>query len=135
MILVGKDLILSFPKTSRHYDISGEGFDIKLSTIKDANKPHLESVFSDDTMFAEGATSDEITCFIQHDGIYLISMISSEVSSINISFEDSSGTIMLEIDEEDWNGNTVRVDDVVTIYGTVDKSGRVAEIDVTSVEK
>ncbi len=50
-------------------------------------------------------------------------------------FEDSSGTIMLEIDEEDWNGNTVRVDDVVTIYGTVDKSGRVAEIDVTSVEK
>ena len=50
-------------------------------------------------------------------------------------FEDSSGTIMLEIDEEDWNGNTVRVDDVVTIYGTVDKSGRTAEIDVTSVEK
>ena len=50
-------------------------------------------------------------------------------------FEDSSGTIMLEIDEEDWNGNTVRVDDYVTIYGNVDKSGRVAEIDVTSVEK
>lgn len=50
-------------------------------------------------------------------------------------FEDSSGTIMLEIDEEDWNGNTVRVDDVVTIYGNVDKGGRVAEIDVVSVEK
>ena len=50
-------------------------------------------------------------------------------------FEDSSGTIMLEIDEEDWNGNTVRVDDIVTIYGTVDKGGRVAEIDVTAGEK
>ena len=50
-------------------------------------------------------------------------------------FEDSSGTIMLEIDEEDWNGNTVRVDDVVTIYGNVDKGGNVVEIDVTSVEK
>ena len=50
-------------------------------------------------------------------------------------FEDSTGTIMLEIDEEDWNGNTVRVDDIVTIYGTVDKGGRVTEIDVTSVEK
>ena len=50
-------------------------------------------------------------------------------------FEDSTGTIMLEIDEEDWNGNTVRVDDMVTIYGNVDKGGRVAEIDVTSVEK
>ena len=50
-------------------------------------------------------------------------------------FEDSTGTIMLEIDEEDWNGNTVRVDDMVTIYGNVDKDGRVAEIDVTAVEK
>ncbi len=50
-------------------------------------------------------------------------------------FEDSSGTIMLEIDESDWNGNTVRVDDVVTIYGNVDKGGNVIEIDVTSVEK
>lgn len=50
-------------------------------------------------------------------------------------FEDSTGTIMLEIDEEDWNGNTVRVDDMVTIYGNVDKGGRVAEIDVTAVEK
>ena len=50
-------------------------------------------------------------------------------------FEDSSGTIMLEIDEEDWNGNTVRVDDYVTVYGNVDKSGRVAEIDVSLIEK
>ena len=79
-------------ETSRHYYLDGEGFDIKLSTIKDANKPHLESVFSDDTMFAEGASSDVITYYIQHDGIYLISMISSEVSSLSITFEDSSGT-------------------------------------------
>ena len=50
-------------------------------------------------------------------------------------FEDSSGTIVMEIDEEDWNGNTVRVDDMVTVYGNVDKGGRVTEIDVTSVEK
>lgn len=50
-------------------------------------------------------------------------------------FEDSTGTIMLEIEEEDWNGNTVKVDDIVTVYGNVDKGGRVAEIDVVSVEK
>ena len=49
-------------------------------------------------------------------------------------FEDSSGTIMLEIDEEDWNGKTVRVDDVVTVYGTVDKGSDYTEIDVTSIE-
>jgi uncharacterized protein (TIGR00156 family) len=50
-------------------------------------------------------------------------------------FEDNSGTIMLEIDEGDWNGNTVRVDDIVTIYGNVDKGSDYIEIDVSSVEK
>ena len=50
-------------------------------------------------------------------------------------FEDSSGTIMMEIDEEDWNGNTVRVNDIVTVYGNVDKGDNYIEIDVSSVEK
>ena len=50
-------------------------------------------------------------------------------------FEDSSGNIMLEIDEEDWNGNTVRVNEMVTIYGNVDKGDNYIEIDVNSVEK
>ena len=50
-------------------------------------------------------------------------------------FEDSSGTIMMEIDEEDWNGKTVRVDDIVTVYGNVDKGSDYVEIDVSSVER
>ena len=50
-------------------------------------------------------------------------------------FEDSSGNVMLEIDEEDWNGNTVRVNDIVTVYGNVDKGVNYTEIDVESVEK
>jgi len=50
-------------------------------------------------------------------------------------FEDSSGNIVMEIDEEDWNGNTVRVNDIVTIYGKVDKGDNSVEIDVESVEK
>ena len=52
-------------------------------------------------------------------------------------FEDVSGngTIMLEIDEESWNGNTVRVDDIVTVYGNVDKGSNYTEIDVESVVK
>lgn len=50
-------------------------------------------------------------------------------------FEDGSGTIMLEIDEESWNGNTVRVDDVVTVYGNVDKGTNYTEVDVNSIVK
>ena len=50
-------------------------------------------------------------------------------------FEDSSGTIMMEIEEADWNGNTVLVDDIVTVYGNIDKSDNYTEIDVSSVVK
>lgn len=50
-------------------------------------------------------------------------------------FEDASGTIMLEIDEESWNGNTVRVDDIVTVYGSVDKETNYTEVDVDSIVK
>lgn len=50
-------------------------------------------------------------------------------------FEDGSGTIMLEIDEESWNGNTVRVDDIVTVYGNVDKGTNYTEVDVNSIVK
>ena len=50
-------------------------------------------------------------------------------------FEDGSGTIMLEIDEESWNGNTVRVDDIVTVYGNVDKGTNYTEVDVESIVK
>lgn len=50
-------------------------------------------------------------------------------------FEDASGTIMLEIDEESWNGNTVRVDDIVTVYGNVDKGTNYTEVDVESIVK
>ena len=50
-------------------------------------------------------------------------------------FEDGSGTIMLEIDEESWNGNTVRVDDIVTVYGSVDKGTNYTEVEVESIVK
>ena len=50
-------------------------------------------------------------------------------------FEDSTGTIMLEIDESDWNGNAVTVDDIVTVYGNLDKSDDYIEVDVSSIQK
>lgn len=50
-------------------------------------------------------------------------------------FEDNSGTIMMEIEEEDWNGNAVLVDDIVTVYGNIDKGSNYTEIDVNSVVK
>lgn len=48
-------------------------------------------------------------------------------------FQDSTGTINVEIDDEDWNGLNVGPDDVVIIKGEVDKGWTKIEIDVDEV--
>lgn len=49
-------------------------------------------------------------------------------------FEDNTGTIMVEIDDDDWNGVTVGPNDVVEIRGEVDTHWRKpTNIDVDSV--
>jgi len=51
-------------------------------------------------------------------------------------FQDNTGTINMEIDEEDWNGVTVSPTDMVEIWGEVDKNGMsVMEIDVSAIKK
>lgn len=51
-------------------------------------------------------------------------------------FQDNTGTINLEIDEEDWNGLTVSPTDMVEIWGEVDKNGMsVMEVDVSAIKK
>jgi uncharacterized protein (TIGR00156 family) len=67
--------------------------------------------------------------------VVMLGRITKNMGDEMFVFEDASGTIMLEIDEEDWNGNTVRVDDIVTVYGHVDKKGNITEIEVDSIVK
>ena len=51
-------------------------------------------------------------------------------------FQDNSGTINLEIEEEDWNGQTFAPTDYVEIWGEVDKNGMsITEIDVSAIKK
>ena len=51
-------------------------------------------------------------------------------------FQDDTGTINLEIDDEDWNGITVSPNDFVEIWGEVDKNGMsVMEVDVSAIRK
>ena len=51
-------------------------------------------------------------------------------------FRDSTGAIIIEIDNDDWNGLTVTPADTVTIYGEVDKEiMHSPEIDVDRIEK
>ncbi|MBO4700245.1 MAG: NirD/YgiW/YdeI family stress tolerance protein [Alphaproteobacteria bacterium] len=51
-------------------------------------------------------------------------------------FQDTTGTINLEIDEEDWGGLTVSPTDMVEVWGEVDKNGMsMMEIDVSAIKK
>lgn len=50
-------------------------------------------------------------------------------------FEDSTGSITVEIDDDDWRGQTVTPTDTVKLYGEVDRGIFKTEIDVDYVEK
>ncbi len=50
-------------------------------------------------------------------------------------FEDSTGSITVEIDDEDWRNQTVTPTDTVKLYGDVDRGIFKTEIDVDYIEK
>ena len=77
----------------------------------------------------------EVTTLPDNSPVVMRGRITKNMGEQMYLFEDSSGNIVLEIDEEDWNGNTVRVNDIVSVYGTVDKGPNSVEIDVESIEK
>ena len=77
----------------------------------------------------------EIVDMPDNTAFVLLGRITKNMGNEIFVFEDASGTIMLQIDEEDWNGNTVRVDDVVTVYGHIDKNGNMTEVEVDSIVK
>lgn len=50
-------------------------------------------------------------------------------------FKDSTGTIVVEIDDEDWGGMMVTPEEVIKVYGDVDKGLFTTEIDVDYIRK
>lgn len=50
-------------------------------------------------------------------------------------FQDSTGSITVEIDDEDWRGQTVSPSDTVKLYGEVDAGLFKTEVDIDYVEK
>ena len=50
-------------------------------------------------------------------------------------FEDSTGSITVEIDRKDWRGQTVSPSDTVKLYGEVDSGLFKTDVDVDYVEK
>ena len=60
--------------------------------------------------------------------------ITKNLGDDKYSFSDNTGVIIIEIDEEDWNGKDVTASDIIIIDGEVDKGFLSSEIDVNTIE-
>ncbi len=67
--------------------------------------------------------------------VILEGKITQHIGKDKYIFQDSSGDITIEIDNDDWNGVVVNPSDTVVIYGEVDKDWNSVEIDIDKVVK
>ncbi|UQZ90931.1 TIGR00156 family protein [Deltaproteobacteria bacterium Smac51] len=67
--------------------------------------------------------------------VTLVGRIDKRLGGDKYEFRDDTGTITVEIDNDDWNGVTVGPNDIVEISGEVDKDLTSLEIDVDRVVK
>ncbi len=61
--------------------------------------------------------------------------ITKQVKGDKYQLEDTTGTIIVEIESEAWNGNTITETDEVIILGEVDKDKGGTEIDAKAIIK
>jgi uncharacterized protein (TIGR00156 family) len=67
--------------------------------------------------------------------VMLEGKIERELGHERYLFNDGSDTITVDIDRDEWRGLTVGPDDVVILYGEVDRSFQGVKIEVERIEK
>ena len=65
--------------------------------------------------------------------VALVGQIEKSLGDEKYLFKDASGSVTVEIDNEDWRGVTVTPKDTIVIQGEIDKDFFKTEIDVDSV--
>lgn len=66
--------------------------------------------------------------------VVLTGQIEKNLGNEKYQFKDATGTVVVDIDNEDWRGVDVTPANTITIRGEVDKDMFTTEIDVDSVE-
>lgn len=67
--------------------------------------------------------------------IILEGTILRQVGKDDFVFKDSTGELIVEIDDDAWKGETITPDDRVRVYAEVDKSWKELEVEVYKIEK
>lgn len=65
--------------------------------------------------------------------VVLVGQIEKSLGDEKYLFKDASGSVTMEIDNEDWRGVTVTPKDTIVLQGEIDKDFFKTEIDVDSV--
>lgn len=80
-------------------------------------------------------TVEEIKNLDDGSNIILVGMIVQSLGDDKYMFKDNTGTIMVEIDEEEWNGNTYSAEESIQIFGEVDHESEGTKVDVNKLVK
>ena len=67
--------------------------------------------------------------------VVVVGQIIQRMGDDKYLFQDGTGSITIEIDDDGWRGQTVNETDTIKIYGDVDRGIFNTEIDVDYIEK
>jgi uncharacterized protein (TIGR00156 family) len=77
----------------------------------------------------------DVAQMLDDASVVLEGKIEQQLGDDKYVFSDESGTITVEIDDDAWLGLSIGADDVVIIYGEVDRGSQRIEVDVERIEK
>ena len=82
---------------------------------------------------AKKTTVSEAQTMPDDSFVILEGTITSKTGSETYIFADDTGSIAVEIDNEDMNGVNINAEDIVIIQGEIDKNGNLVEVDVDEI--
>ena len=102
-------------------------------SVANAGKHHKGGGYQNSAMPV--STVAEVLVMEDDAPVKVSGKLTKQVKGDKYQLEDPSGTIIVEIESEAWNGNTITETDEIIIYGEVDKDMSKTEIDAKSVMK
>ena len=96
----------------------------------------VPSAMANNNTMTEVVTVEQVRGMSDNSPVIIQGYILRKNGENSYVFQDTTGTINLEIDEEDWGGLTVSPNDFVEIWGEVDRNGSsIMEVDVSAIKK
>lgn len=112
---------------------------ISLLALMAVNLITLSSIANADTMqppakpIPTKATIEQAKNMPDNSFIIIEGTITSDLGNETYVLTDSTGSINIEIDDEEWNGISPNTEEIIMIQGEVDKDGNLTEIDVEEI--